>query len=145
MYLAIRKGADSTICSLFMLKKLGSNDIIGVSKQRQVYTLNITVIVELENNEVENILGASFLFEKEQIHDNIIHTCVEGFVDNETNEKLDIDEAMEKVFDTLKEKHGLSAAVEDFSYELPSCERIKHVDGNDEIPQKVMISYTEHR
>lgn len=105
--------------------------------------MNITTIIELENKEVEEIIGAKMQFVEEHIQENIVHTCVEGFVDEKTNKPIDIDDAVEKLFAELKNKQVISANVEDFSCELPSCERIKHLDEDEFEPQKVIISYTE--
>lgn len=105
--------------------------------------MNITIMIELENKEVEEILGAKMQFIEEHIQENIVHTCVEGFVDANTNEPIDIDDAVEKLFTELKNKNIVSKEVEDFSCELPSCERIKHLDEDEFEPQKVIISYVE--
>jgi hypothetical protein len=103
--------------------------------------MDITTIIELENKEVEKILDAKIIFEKEKVNEYIIHTCVSGFIDNVSEDILQIDVAMEKLFMYLKEDGYVPAGLEDFSYELPSCDRIKNTAGVDDIPQKVMISF----
>lgn len=105
--------------------------------------MNITTIIELDNQEVEEIVGAKFAFIQEHTQENIVLTCVENFVDEKTGDKVEIEEAMDKLFFMLKEKELIAKEVEEYSYELPSCERIKKNDNTDEdLPQKVTISYT---
>lgn len=104
--------------------------------------MNITTIIELENNEVENIAGAKLVFAEERIHENIVETCVECFEIEESNEKLSTEDAMQKVFEQLKQKGLIPVEVEDFSYEMPSCERLKRKIKNDsDLPQKVILSF----
>jgi hypothetical protein len=108
----------------------------------EVYGMNITTYIELENQEVEEIVKAKMIFSTEQINQQIIETCVEGFEADETGEKLSSEDAMEKVFDFLKSEGIIPTSVEDFSFEMPSCERLKKVVESDgDIPQNVIITY----
>ena len=66
--------------------------------------MNITTIIELENNEVENIAGAKLVFTEEQIDENIIETCVECFKIKDTEAILTTEEAMQRVFVQLQQK-----------------------------------------
>ncbi|MED3562064.1 hypothetical protein [Bacillus xiapuensis] len=104
--------------------------------------MNITTIIELENNEVESIAGAQLVFAQEKIDENIIETCVECFQVKNSKEKLSSEEAMQKVFEQLKNEGVIPQEVEDFSFEMPSCERIKSKTQNaKDLPQKVVLSY----
>lgn len=107
--------------------------------------MNITTIIELENKEVEEILGAKMKFMEEHIQDNIVNTCVEGFVDAKTNEPLSIDDAVDKLFAELQNKQIISLDVEEYSCKLPSCERVKEFGENEFKPEKVVISYMEEK
>lgn len=104
--------------------------------------MNVTTIIELENNEVEAITGAQLVFAQEKIAENIIETCVECFQVKDSEEKISTEEAMQKVFEQLKNEGVIPSKVEDFSFEMPSCERMKSKtqDAND-LPQKVVLSY----
>ena len=104
--------------------------------------MNITTIIELENQEVEAIAGAKLVFAQEQIEENIIETCVECFQEEESEDRISTEEAMERVFTKLQEDGVIPANVEEFSFELPSCERIKSkADNMADIPQKVILSF----
>lgn len=104
--------------------------------------MNITTIIELENQEVEQMVGAKMVFLQEEINDQIIQTCVECFEIPETNETIDSEEVMERVFLALKEKGVIPAEVNDFSFEMPSCERIKACHSSvEDVPQNVVISF----
>lgn len=104
--------------------------------------MNITTIIELENQEVEAIAGAKLIFAQEQIEENIIETCVECFQIEGSEEKISTDEAMERVFKQLQQEGVIPATVEDFSFEMPSCERLKSKsDQLAELPQKVILSF----
>ncbi len=104
--------------------------------------MNVTTIIELENREVEKMAGAKLVFTQEQIDANIVKTCVDCFKYEGSDECLDTDEAMEKVFKALKAEGVIPEAVEDFSYEMPSCERLrKDVYEEEDMPQKVVLSY----
>jgi hypothetical protein len=104
--------------------------------------MNITTIIELENLEVEAIAGAKLVFAQEHIEENIIETCVECFQIEGSEEKLSTDDVMQKVFDQLKESGVIPTKIEDFSYEMPSCERIKRKTTEEkELPQKVILSF----
>ncbi|MFF2876147.1 hypothetical protein ACFVR2_07475 [Gottfriedia sp. NPDC057991] len=81
--------------------------------------------IELENHEVEYISHAIIVFSQEQIHENIIETCVEYFKIEGSNEILKIEDTMQKVFDNLKQKGPIPKQVMDFSFIMPFCERIK--------------------
>lgn len=100
----------------------------------------------MDNSEVEQILDASFVFVDEIIYENVVHTCVDGFTSRRTNERLDTDDAMEQLFTMLKARHVIPSEVEDFSYELTSCERIKSNNPEkDELPKKIAISFTQSK
>lgn len=104
--------------------------------------MNITTIIELENHEVEDITDAKMVFSQEQIQENIIETCVECFKIEGSNEILKIEDTMQKVFDSLKQKGVIPKHVEDFSFVMPSCERIKrNNDYENDVPQKVILSF----
>lgn len=104
--------------------------------------MNITTIIELENLEVETIAGAKLVFAQEQIEGNIIETCVEGFQIEGTEETVTTDDAMQRVFSQLKQEGVIPTKVEDFSYEMPSCEKIKRKAADEEkLPQKVIIAF----
>jgi Na+-translocating ferredoxin:NAD+ oxidoreductase RNF subunit RnfB len=104
--------------------------------------MNITTIIELENNEVESITGAQIIFVQEKIDENIIETCVECFQVKDSEARLSTEEAMQKVFDQLKTEGVIPHRVEDFSFEMPSCERIKSKTKDmEDFPQKVVLSY----
>lgn len=104
--------------------------------------MNITTIIELENQEVENIAGAKLVFAQEQIDDNIIETCVDGFMVEGSEELLTTEDTMEKVFNQLKKQGVIPAKVEDFSFEMPSCERLKRKnDMESDLPQKVILTF----
>ncbi|MDQ6596282.1 hypothetical protein E2K98_23505 [Bacillus salipaludis] len=104
--------------------------------------MNITTIIELENNEVEAITGAQLVFAQEKIDENIIETCVECFQVNDSDDKLSTEEAMQKVFDQLKTEGVIPSKVVDFSFEMPSCERLKSKSQDAKYPpQKVVLSY----
>src|SRR3954447_20546137 len=104
--------------------------------------MNITTIIELENQEVENIVSAKLVFAQEQIDENIIETCVECFQREDSEEMITTEEAMETVFNQLQKKGVIPPNVEDFSYEMPSCERLKRkADSRTDLPQKVILSF----
>ncbi|MEH7504497.1 hypothetical protein V7152_21195 [Neobacillus drentensis] len=104
--------------------------------------MNITTIIELENREVENIAGAKLVFIQEQIDENIIETCVECFKLEDSDATLTIEEAMQRVFEQLQQEGVIPPNVEDFSYEMPSCERIRRKNTNElDLPQRVILSF----
>lgn len=104
--------------------------------------MNITTIIELENHEVENITGAKLVFAQEQIDENIVETCVDGFKVEDSEDLIPTEDAMEKVFKQLKKEGIIPAKVEDFSFEMPSCERMKRKNDNEiDLPQKVILSF----
>lgn len=104
--------------------------------------MNITTIIELENQEVEKMAGAKLVFAQEQIEENIIETCVECFELEGSEAQLTTEEAMEKVFHRLQQQGIIPPNVEEFSFEMPSCERLKRkTDEVTDIPQKVILSY----
>ena len=104
--------------------------------------MNITTIIELENKEVESIAGATLVFAQEQIEENIVQTCVECFQFEDSKETITTEDAMQKVFNRLKEEGVIPMKIEDFSYEMPSCERFKRKEADENnLPQKVIISY----
>ncbi|MFB6469286.1 hypothetical protein ACE38V_21360 [Cytobacillus sp. Hz8] len=102
--------------------------------------MNITTIIEMENREVEQMAGAKMVFVEEHIMDDVVETCVNGFHSEESGQ-IETEDAMQVVFEKLKDEGVVPKNVKDFSYELPSCGRIKTQDDNSEIPQKVIISY----
>ncbi|MHC0036881.1 hypothetical protein [Pseudoneobacillus sp. C159] len=104
--------------------------------------MNVTTIIELENKEVERITGAKLVFTQEQIEENIVETCVECLKKEGSEECLDNDEAMELVFQQLKTEGTIPEHVEDYSFQMPSCERIKKdVYKEEDMPQKVIITF----
>lgn len=104
--------------------------------------MNVTTIIELENREVEKMAGAKLVFIQEQIDTNIVETCVDCFKYEGSEDCLDTDDAMEKVFNALKANGLIPEAVKDFSYEMPSCERLrKDVYEEQDMPQKVVLSF----
>lgn len=104
--------------------------------------MNVTTIIELENREVEKMTGAKLVFTQEQIDSNIVETCVDCFKYEGSEECIETDEAMQKVFITLKQEGLVPEAVTDFSYEMPSCARVKKdVYHEQDMPQKVILSF----
>ncbi|MGG1676010.1 hypothetical protein ACIFOT_09725 [Neobacillus sp. NRS-1170] len=104
--------------------------------------MNITTIIELENQEVENITGAKLVFTQEQIDENIIETCVDCLQLEGSEETITTEEAMQQVFEQLQQRGVIPEKVEDFSYEMPSCERLqKKTDSETDLPQKVILSF----
>ncbi|CAM3644185.1 hypothetical protein [Mesobacillus zeae] len=105
--------------------------------------MNITTIIELENQEVEQITGAKLVFSQEQIDSHIVETCVECFKYEGSGDCLDTEKAMQTVFESLKQKGLIPAEVQDFSFEMPSCEKLKKPEYTEEdMPQKVVLSFT---
>ncbi|MFS0784613.1 hypothetical protein [Bacillus sp. 1P06AnD] len=106
--------------------------------------LNIMTIIEMDHSEVEHILDASFVFVDETVYKNVIRTCVDGFICNKTKEPIETDDAMEQLFLRLKANRIIPEAVQDFSYELTSCERIEsYRDDMEHNPKTLSISFTE--
>jgi hypothetical protein len=104
--------------------------------------MNITTIIELENKEVENITGAKLVFTQEQIDEYILETCVECFKMEDSEVTLTTEEGMQRVFEQLQHQGVIPHSVEDFSFEMPSCERLKRKnDSVPDLPQKVILSY----
>ncbi|WP_210364750.1 hypothetical protein [Bacillus sp. REN3] len=104
--------------------------------------MNVTTIIELENREVEKMTGAKLVFTQEQIDSNIVETCVDCFKYDGSEECIPTDEAMERVFNQLKGDGVIPESVEAFSYEMPSCERLKKdVYSEQDMPQKVILSF----
>jgi hypothetical protein len=104
--------------------------------------MNITTIIELENKEVEKITGAKLVFTQERIEENIVETCVECFKLEDSEECMDTDDAMQLVFEQLKKDGSIPEDVQDFSFQMPSCERIKKdVYEESDMPQKVVITF----
>jgi hypothetical protein len=104
--------------------------------------MNITTIIELENKEVEKITGAKLVFTQEHIEENIVETCVECFKLEDSEECMDTDDAMQLVFEQLKKDGSIPEDVQDFSFQMPSCERIKKdVYEESDMPQKVVITF----
>ncbi|MDP4162190.1 MAG: hypothetical protein Q8906_07150 [Bacillota bacterium] len=104
--------------------------------------MKITTIIELENCEVEKMAEAKLVFAQEQIEQNIIETCVEGFQVGDSDTILSTEEGMEKVFIYLKEQGIIPSKVEDFSFQMPSCERLKKKTYCvEDMPQNVILSF----
>ncbi|RDU35257.1 hypothetical protein DRW41_19275 [Neobacillus piezotolerans] len=104
--------------------------------------MNITTIIELENREVENLAGGKLVFAEERIDENIVETCVECFQEIGTNEKILTDDAMQRVFEKLKEDGIIPGEVVEFSFEMPSCGQLrKKSETSFDIPQKVILSF----
>ncbi|MEH7107679.1 MULTISPECIES: hypothetical protein [Bacillaceae] len=104
--------------------------------------MNITTIIELENQEVEAIAGAKLVFAEEQIDENIFETCVECFQLEHSQEIISTEDAMQRVFSQLKKKGVIPNGVEDFSFEMPACGQLKSKsNGETELPQKVILSF----
>lgn len=103
--------------------------------------MNITTIIELENSEVEVMVGAKLVFAQEQIEENIVETCVDCFQVEDCDETITTEEAMQIVFKQLQEQGVIPASVEAFSFEMPSCERLKKAENHVDIPQKVILSF----
>lgn len=103
--------------------------------------MNITTIIELKNHEVEELAGAKLVFVKEQIDDNIVETCVECFKYTSDGACIETEDAMQKVFNQLQEKGIIPPDIKDFSFEMPSCERLKKNSDSEDIPQNVILSF----
>ncbi len=105
--------------------------------------MNITTIIELENHEVEDMTGAKLVFSQEQLAENVFETCVECLKEEESGECIDTETAMMMVFNKLKNQGLVPEKVEDFSFEMPSCGTIKKDMIEQDLPQKIVISYDE--
>lgn len=104
--------------------------------------MNITTIIELENEEVEIMAGAKLVFAQEQIDENIVETCVECLQIEDSKEIVSPEDAMKTVFDQLKQKGVVPKQVEDFSFEMPSCGQLKKKTTSEyDIPQRVILSF----
>jgi uncharacterized protein YutE (UPF0331/DUF86 family) len=104
--------------------------------------MNITTIIELENQEVEEITAAKFVFSQEHINEHVVETCVDYLQAENSNEKIQPEDAMKTVFDHLKQEGIIPKQVEDFSFEMPACGQFKKKSaGEYDIPQKVILSY----
>jgi hypothetical protein len=105
--------------------------------------MNITTIIELNNQEVEQMVGARMVFVQEQITEQIIHTCVDCFSVEGSEDKIEPEHAMEKVFEQLKGDGLIPEGVTEFSFEMPACGTIKkHNKVIAEIPQNVVLTFT---
>ena len=105
--------------------------------------MNITTIIELENQEVEKMIGAKLVFTQEQVDKNIVEMCVDCFKHEGSDECIDIDVAMQIVFDQLKVNGIIPENVDEFSFEMPSCEKLKTAEYRAEnFPQKVVLTFT---
>lgn len=105
--------------------------------------MNITTIIELNNQEVEQMAGAKMVFVQEEITEQIIHTCVDCFTVEGSEEKIEPELAMEKVFEQLKGNGVIPPGVTEFSFEMPACGTSKK--NNQviaEIPQNVVLTFT---
>ncbi|WP_043931443.1 hypothetical protein [Bacillus sp. EB01] len=103
--------------------------------------MNITTIIELENREVEDMARGRLVFSQEQVDLNIVETCVEYFESEDTKEEISTEDAMQRVFEHLKEVGVIPSEVEDFSFEMPSCGQLKKAESSYDIPQKVILTY----
>ncbi|SFA81186.1 MULTISPECIES: hypothetical protein [unclassified Bacillus (in: firmicutes)] len=103
--------------------------------------MNITTIIELKNDEVEEMAGAKLVFAKEQMDDHIVETCVECFKYTSDGQCIETEVAMEKVFNHLQEKGIIPLHIKDFSFEMPSCEKVKKNSDMEDIPQNVILSF----
>ena len=107
--------------------------------------MKITTKIELENSEVEQLLNVSFVYAEETVCENVVQTCVEGLKSNKTNDFLDTEEAMEQLFALLRANYIIPQEVDEFSYELYTCERIKNYDSHMEIPKNLIITYAHQK
>jgi hypothetical protein len=104
--------------------------------------MNITTIIELENQEFEKMAGAKLVFAQEQIDEHIVETCVDYLQIENSNVIITPEDAMKAVFDQLKEKGVVPQKVEDFSFEMPSCGQLRRKTQSEyDIPQKVILSF----
>ena len=104
--------------------------------------MNITTIIELENQEFEKMAGAKLVFAQEQIDENIVETCVDCLQVEDSKEIITPEDAMKVVFDQLKEKGVVPQQVEDFSFEMPSCGQLRRKTQSEyDLPQKVILSF----
>lgn len=86
--------------------------------------------------------GGRLVFAEERIDENIVETCVDCFQESGTNEKIATDDAMQRVFDRLKENGIVPEEVVEFSYEMPSCGQLrKKSEPSFDIPQKVILTF----
>lgn len=106
--------------------------------------MNIVTIIELENTEVEELLNLETSFDEFKIEDFGIETCIDYYVNKETQEKLDPDTAVEQLFEKLKEKEIIPNYISHYSFEIPGCEKLKNKNGEftEEPSHKVILSYT---
>lgn len=107
--------------------------------------MKITTKIELENSEVEEILDVTFVYSEETICENVVQTCVEGLKDNKTNEYISTEVAMEQLFAILRANYVIPAGIDEFSYELFTCERIKNYETCKDIPKQLIITYTHQK
>jgi uncharacterized protein YutE (UPF0331/DUF86 family) len=104
--------------------------------------MNITTIIELENEEFEKMAGAKLVFAQEQIDENIVETCVDYLQAADSKEIITPEDAIQVVFDQLKEKGVIPQQVEDFSFEMPSCGQLRRKTQSEcDIPQKVILTF----
>lgn len=105
--------------------------------------MNITTIIELNNQEVEQMVGARMVFVQEKITEEIIQTCVDCFSVEGSEEKIEPEHAMEKVFEQLKGDGVIPEGVTEFSFEMPACGSIKKPNQvKADIPQTVVLTFT---
>lgn len=104
--------------------------------------MNITTIIELENQEFEKMAGAKLVFAQEQIDEHIVETCVDYLQVENSNVIITPEDAMKVVFDQLKDKGVVPQKVEDFSFEMPSCGQLRRKTQSEyDIPQKVILTF----
>lgn len=106
--------------------------------------MDIMTIIEMDHSEVEQLLDASFNYVDEIVCENVVRTCVDGFTLINTKESLDTDEGMERLFLMLKARNIIPSSVEEFSYEISSCERIKNYNSDTQVrPKLAIISFAQ--
>jgi hypothetical protein len=104
--------------------------------------MNITTIIELENEEFEKMAGAKLVFAQEQIDKHVVETCVDYLQVDGSKEIITPEDAIQVVFEQLKQKGVVPQQVEDFSFEMPSCGQLrKKTQSEYDIPQKVILSF----
>lgn len=107
--------------------------------------MNITTIIEMNYEEVENLLDASLVLVDEIIAENLVHNFVEGFLCRKTNKQIEVDDAMERTFLMLKANGVIPEVVKDFSYEVYCSERMKSNDPEkEELPKTITISFSQN-
>lgn len=107
--------------------------------------MKITTKIELENSEVEELLDVTFVYAEETVCENVVHMCVEGLKCNKTNEFISTEDVMEQLFAILRANYIIPVEIDEFSYELFTCERIKNYGTCKDIPKQLIITYTHQK